>query len=241
MKVVLLHGHGRKGSTYHISHILIEKIKGISKFDEVFIPSVIKNGCTGCYSCIEDETRCPYYKEKSEVMKLVEEADLLIFTTPTYCMGPSAQLKAFMDLTFTYWMSHKPRVCMFGKKAVVISTAAGAGSSKAMEPIARMLFYWGIPKTYKYGISVQAMGWSGVSEKKKIKIDMDVSKLAKKISRNKPPHVNIKTKFMFLMMRMMQKGNMGSGPMERKYWDDLGWLGKERPWKKIQSQRKIEY
>ena len=47
-------------------------------------------------------------------------------------------MKAFMDLTFTYWMSHRPRACMFSKKAVVISTAAGTGTKSAIKDIAKL-------------------------------------------------------------------------------------------------------
>lgn len=234
MKIALIHGHARKGSTYNISHILIDKLCGAAELKEVFIPETIKNGCTGCYSCIEDEALCPYYQEKTRIMESVEQADLLIFTTPTYCMAPSAQLKAFMDLTFTYWLSHKPRENMFRKRAIVISTCAGAGSGKAIEPVARMLFYWGVPSVYKYGMSVQAMSWDGVSEKKKLKIDKDMTRLAKKLSVKNPPKIGFKTRFMFSMMRMMQIKNMGSSATERKYWEDMGWLGKNRPWKKKQ-------
>lgn len=232
MKIALIHGHIRKGSTYNISRILIDKIYGATDVNEVFIPHLIKNGCIGCYSCIEDETRCPFYTEKAKIMKVIEEADLLVFTTPTYCMAPSSQMKQFMDLTFTYWMSHKPRANMFHKRAVVISTCAGAGSNKAIEPIARMLFYWGVPAVHRYGLSVQAMSWDGVSDKKKDKIEKDMAKLARKVSTKKSPRVGFKTRFMFNMMRMIQNAHMGSGEIERKYWEDMGWLGKDRPWKK---------
>lgn len=68
------------------------------------------------------------YEKKERIMDAVEKADLLISTTPTYCMRASSPMKALIDLTFTYWMSYKPRVCIFSKKAVVISTAAGTGA-----------------------------------------------------------------------------------------------------------------
>lgn len=235
MKVVLIHGHNRKGSTYHIAWMLVDELEKEGKvegIDEVFVPQIIKNGCFGCYSCIESEEKCPYYKEKMQVMNLIEAADLLIFTTPTYCMAPSAQMKQFMDLTFTYWMPHKPRTFMFQKKAVVISTAAGTGCKKAIEPIARMLFYWGVPLVKKYGVAVQAKSWDEVTEKRKQKIAKDIVVLARKLSNKKQPSVRIKTKFMFSVMRMMQKNNMGSGLKEREYWESMGWLGKDRPWKK---------
>ena len=35
----------------------------------------------------------------------------------------------------------------------------------------------------------------------------------------------------FQSMGMMQKGGMGSSPMEKEYWENNGWLGTKRPWK----------
>ena len=41
-----------------------------------------------------------------KIMTAVESADVLIFTTPTYCMRASTPMKSFIDLTFNYWMIH---------------------------------------------------------------------------------------------------------------------------------------
>lgn len=82
---------------------------------------------------------------------------MLIVTTPTYCMHVSAPLKAFIDLTFDNWMSHRPRKCMFSKRAVIVSTSAGSSSKSAMKDVEDALFYLGVPSITKYGIAVQAM------------------------------------------------------------------------------------
>jgi len=37
-------------------------------------------------------------------------------------------------------------------------------------------------------------------------------------------------RLIFMLMRMMQKANMGSGDADRAYWENKGWLGKARPW-----------
>lgn len=229
MRITLIHGQNHMGSTYHIGKLLAEQFEN-SDIQEFFLPRDLEHFCLGCYKCIEDDEKCPFYNEKSRIMQAVESADLLIFTTPTYCMRASASMKAFMDLTFTYWMSHRPRACMFSKKAVVISTAAGTGTKSAIKDIVNTLFYWGVPCIKKYGIAVQAMNWEQVSPKKKAKINKDIAKLAGTIRKAKV-HVGIKTRFMFSMMRMMQLNDWGSGKAEKDYWKQNGWLDKERPWK----------
>lgn len=231
MKVVLIHGQNHKGSSYHIGRMIADKMQGTNEITEFFLPRDLNHFCLGCYNCIEDDAKCPFYDDKRKIRNAVEAADVLIFTTPTYCMHASAPMKSFMDLTFTYWMVHRPRKCMFSKRAVVVSTAAGTGMKSAMKDITNTLFYWGVPYVKSYGVAVQAMSWDGVNEKKKVKIEKDIAKLARKLSVGKKPSVGIKTRFMFKVMGVMQSAGMGSSPAEKEYWEQNGWLGKKRPWK----------
>lgn len=230
MKIVLVHGQNHKGSSYTIGRMIADKITGEKTVTEFFLPKDLNHFCAGCYACIDDEEKCPFYAEKRRITAEIEQADVLIFTTPTYCMRASAPMKSFLDLTFTYWMSHKPRMCMFRKRAVIVSTAAGAGAGSAVKDAANALRYWGISDITKYGIAVQAMNWDAVSEKKKAKIGADTDKIAMRLSRAKKPPVSLKTKGLFCIMRMMQIHHMGAGEAERNYWEKNGWLGKNRPW-----------
>lgn len=229
MIITVINGQNHKGSTYNIAKILLDNL-GENEVHEFFLPRDLDHFCTGCYSCIKDETMCPFFEEKKKIMDMIEKSDLLIFTTPTYCMSASSQMKAFIDLTFTYWMSHRPRRSMFSKKAVVISTAAGAGAKKATKLISDTLFYWGVPYVKCYGKAIQAANWDQVKPELKTKIESDMKSLSKKIMTSKV-RVGIKTRFMFSMMRMLQVKNMGSGEEERNYWKENGWLDKKRPWK----------
>ena len=231
MKIVMLNGQNHKGSTYHIGRLIADKISGSNEIREFFFPRDMNHFCVGCYKCIEDEKACPYYEEKKVILDAVEEADVLIVTTPTYCLHVSAPLKAFIDLTFDFWMSHRPRNCMFSKRAVIVSTSAGSSSKSAMKDVEDALFYLGVPSIIKYGIAVQAMSWDGIKSSRKEKIERDTSKIAEKLGRREKIHVGIKTKVIFNMMRMMQKNGWGSSPVEKEYWEKNGGPGRKRPWK----------
>ncbi len=231
MNIVLIHGQNHKGSSYHIGHMIADKVSAEKEITEFFLPKDLNHFCLGCYRCIEGDENCPFYEEKNKIMSAVEAADLLIFTTPTYCLRASAPMKSFLDLTFTYWMSHRPRACMFSKKAVVISTAAGAGAKSATKDISTSLFCWGVPCIKKIGVALQAMNWDMVSEIKKEKLEKLTTKLAKKLSNTKKPFVGLKTRFLFFVMSKMQSGGMSSSPIEKTYWEENGWLAKNRPWK----------
>lgn len=231
MKIVMVHGQNHKGSTYNIGRMIANKLCDEDNIVEFFLPRDLNHFCLGCYACIEDDTKCPFYEVKNKIMAEIESADVLIFTTPTYCMRASAPMKSFIDLTFNYWMIHKPRRCMFNKRAIVVSTAAGIGTKTAIKDITNTLLYWGVPQILSYGISVQAMNWNGVSDSKKQKIEKDTTRIVDKILKRKCAKVGTKTKALFMMMRMMQKKGWGSGEAEKEYWEQNGWMGKERPWK----------
>lgn len=243
MKIVLIHGQNHKGSTYHIGRMIGDGISkeaaGTTKsggdmekeITEFFLPRDLNHFCLGCYQCIQGDENCPFYEEKNKIMQAVEEADILIFTTPTYCLRASAPMKTFIDLTYTYWMSHRPRKSMFTKKAVVVSTSAGTGSKTAIKDVTTALFYWGVPYIKSYGVALQAMNWDMVAPGKKEKIRKDTARLAKKLSDGKAPSVGIKTRFIFWIMAGMQSRGLGSSPTEKEYWEENGWLGKKRPWK----------
>ena len=230
MKIVMLNGQNHRGSSYHIGRAVIDRIEGEKEVTEFFFPKDLDHFCLGCYRCIEDAAACPFYEEKKVILDAIDGADLLVVTTPTYCMHVSAPLKAFIDLTFDLWMSHRPMASMFTKRALIVSTAAGTGTGSAMKDVQDALVYMGVPKIVKYGLSVQAMNWEGVDRKKKAKIERDAARIAKQLSTDKAPAVGIRTRFLFRMMGMLQKKGWNSSPVETAYWKEKGWLDGKKPW-----------
>lgn len=234
MKIVLIHGQNHKGSTWNVANILLQNISCEKEVKEFFLPRDLNHFCMGCYSCLEDRDKCPFWNEKKIINDAIKEAELLVFTTPNYCMMPSAPMKAFLDLFYTNWLSHKPQEEMFRKRAVVISTTAGAGAGKAAGLVANNLFNWGIPKIYKYGIVVNAINWKMVPEKKKTKVEKDMKRLGMKLSNKTNIHIGLKMKILFWFYGGMQKANWGASPHEKEYWELRGWLNGKKPWREEQ-------
>ena len=231
MKIVLIHGQNHKGSTWHIGNLLVQKIPGDKEVKEYFLPRDLNHFCAGCFACLEARERCPYWREKAPIQQDLLGADLLIFTSPNYCMMPSAPMKAFLDLFFTNWMSHKPLREMFSKRAVVISTAAGAGAKNTVKLIGNNLENWGIPEIHPYAAVVNAMNWEMVPPKKKARIDKDMDKLARKLYRSGRVSVGVRTRILFWFYGSMQKADWGASPAEKQYWEENGWLPGGKPWK----------
>jgi len=232
MKITIIHGQNRKQSSYHIGTLLANKMtSNPNDINEIVLPRDMPEFCQGCAVCIlKDETYCPHYHYIEPLTKHIDEADLLIFTTPVYAFHASGSMKAFLDHYSYRWMSHRPEETMFSKQAVCISTAAGAGMKSAIKTIKDSLFYWGVARIYSYGVAVGATSWNEVSEKKKEKIQDKIEKLATKIkkkhSKVKP---SIKTKVVFLVMRHTQ--SLAWNKVDNNYWMAKGWTDKKRPWK----------
>lgn len=123
---------------------------------------------------------------------------------------------------------------MFLKRAVVISSAAGAGTKSAMKDIMTSLSYWGIPYIKTMGVSVAACSWNDVSQKNKDKIERKAIKLAEKVRNKKYLRTSLKIKVMFSLLRSNMRKQDVSGTIlsgDCLYWKANGWLEKERPWK----------
>jgi multimeric flavodoxin WrbA len=229
MKIFLIHGQNHKGSTYHIGRMLAEKLEG--EIREFFLPKDFGEFCTGCTQCfMKEESRCPHYDRLLPITEVMDEADVLIFTSPVYVYHVTAPMKTFLDHYGYRWLVHRPEERMFKKQAVCISTAAGAGMKSANKDIADSLFYWGVPVIYKYGIAVRAVSYDRINDKRKAAIDRKTTALARKIkARNGKVKPGLKTRGLFYILRMAQK--KGWNEADSQYWRQKGWTEKKRPWK----------
>jgi len=228
MKITLIHGQNRLGSTYHIARMMAEKIGG--EIEEFFLPKDCGEGCHGCFICLyKGREHCPHYGQIGSILDSMLSSDVIIIGSPTYVMEMTGHLKSFFDHLFTAWLSHRPEAPMFSKIAVVISTAAGFGMNGVTKSMAKQLFYLGVPKVYRLPVRVAATSWDDV--KGKDIIDAKAEKIAQKIiQKNGKVKPGIKLKFMFSILRQMHKNNDWA-PLDKKHWTDNGWLGKGRPWK----------
>lgn len=230
MKITVIYGTMRKQSTYNIARKFIDKLSCGDKVLEFFLPKDAPNFCNGCFSCFEGRI-CPHKDYINPIAKAMDEANLIIFASPVYVYHVSGQLKTLLDHLGYRWMVHRPSKSMFKKQVLVISTAAGAGCKSTNKDVLDSCFFWGVSKTYSYGLNVFASCWNGVSEKLKEKIDKDVEKISEKIkNQSKVIKPSIKVRGFFNIMRIMHKKNKLSD-VDTQYWKEKGWLNNKRPWK----------
>ena len=231
MKVLIICGTNHKGSTYHIGRIIAEKLVAAENISEVFLPRDFDEFCCGCTNCfVKSEDSCPHYAKLKPITQLIDNSDVIILTSPVYVYHATGQMKALLDHYGWRWMSHRPDERMFGKQAVVVATAAGAGVKSTMKDMADSCFYWGIPQTYRLGKAIRAVNWDGVSPKLKDTINAKADRIAKKIlKRQGKVPISIRTKAFFKLMSLMQRNGWNKADVD--YWKDKGWTGSKRPWK----------
>ncbi|MBQ9059780.1 MAG: flavodoxin family protein [Firmicutes bacterium] len=98
MKVVLFNGSPRKGNTVTALEALRQ---GLARIPDAEIEEIRAEGknilpCRACDAC-GSMSRCIFADDSPEINKSVEEADAIVFATPVYWWGMSAQLKLIID------------------------------------------------------------------------------------------------------------------------------------------------
>lgn len=99
MKVLIITGSPHSDGTS--SHLAKQFMRGAyAKGHDVHLVdagNLAIRGCLGCNYCRKHENVCVQRDEMTEIMPYVLAADLILFSSPVYLMGPSAQLKTILD------------------------------------------------------------------------------------------------------------------------------------------------
>lgn len=143
MNILVIHGSPRRGNSWDVLNIVKENLDKDIKitYKIVELSKVDLKICVGCYGCIfKGEDKCPHYIEMAPIVEELEMCDGLIMTTPVYSLQLSGILKNFIDhMSYNF---HRPRY--FTKKALIITTTAGAGDRSTAKYLKKVLEYWGI-------------------------------------------------------------------------------------------------
>lgn len=232
MKITVINGNMRHGSTWHCMDILRQELSrhGEAETTEFFLPKDMPHFCKGCFSCIVNgEHTCPHEESMAPITKAMLEADVIILTSSVYALDVTGQLKTLLDHLCYMWMSHRPNPGMFNKVGVTIVTTAGAGLGHTTKTMRNSLRFWGVKRLFSYKNAVSAMKWSDVKQKKQDKVKQDMAAIAKQINKavGKAERPLFRSFFFKLMKGMMKKNTWNL--TDRKHWEDNGWLGGAKP------------
>ena len=107
-KILVLNGSPKKnGNTSKLSCWFAagarSKGAGVEVINDAFL-KYKSSGCTSCRTCQKiKEYECVINDGAKAVLKKLAKADVIVFATPLYFYGPSAQLKVIIDRMFSLY------------------------------------------------------------------------------------------------------------------------------------------
>ena len=222
--------HSRNiGSTHTISTMLLDEIKRVEPATEVhqFVVASFPS-CVGCFSCFASgEQLCPHYEKVHPIVSAIENADVVILDSPTYCMGITGAMKSFLDHMGYRWFAHRPHPSMASKIGVAISTTGSMGAGSVTKALKKHFFGWSAAKYYRLSFSVMGTGWDEIKEKKKEKITRAVKTTARKIVKKAgKAKRSLYLRFILNVMKSVHKKNDWF-PLDKAWWQEHGWIKSE--------------
>lgn len=132
MKILMLTGSPRKHGT---TSLLAESFrKGaeaaghtVERLDTAFMKV---SPCTACYACRKNKGKCAKNDDMTPLLGddgLIMDADVIVFVTPLYYFGMSAQLKIVLDRFYALGRKVREK-----KQKAILLVASGDGNEEVM-------------------------------------------------------------------------------------------------------------
>lgn len=104
MKLICLLGSPRReGNSATIAAELVTKAQELgAETETVYLNELTYRGCQACYACKKGSETCVIKDDLAPVLEKVKAADAVVFASPVYYGDVTAQLKSFIDRTFSY-------------------------------------------------------------------------------------------------------------------------------------------
>ena len=146
MKVLCILGSARKrGNTAAVLGWVEGELRANGhEVERVDVASKDVRGCIGCMRCKQDpdELFCPIADDAQDIFRRMIESDAVIYATPLYCWGFSAQLKLLIDrhicLVTGYEDPATAKSLVAGKRMALLVTceeSAGEGNTDTLSTI----------------------------------------------------------------------------------------------------------
>lgn len=96
MKILVINGSPRKGNTYACVNAFVEGAGANNQVEVIEADKLNISPCRGCGAC-ESKNGCVAKDDSNVVVDKVVAADMIVFASPIYWWGVTAQLKTVID------------------------------------------------------------------------------------------------------------------------------------------------
>lgn len=141
MNILTLHGSARqKGNTARLLTVFEKELENLGhSAQRIYVPGKEIKGCIGCGKCKDrpDKIGCVQKDDCEGVLTQMIEADALLFASPAYFWGFTAQMKLLIDRSYSLVCGyHTPQHSSLieGKRAALLITGGGIYTDN-VEPI----------------------------------------------------------------------------------------------------------
>jgi multimeric flavodoxin WrbA len=181
--------------------------------------------CRGCMFCYElGEKSCPLKDGYLDAIARINEADAVIFYSPTYALSMSGLMKTFFDRSS--YVLHRPY--FKGRHALVLTASASWGERPALRTLRRIVSMMGFSMEGEVAIvNSRYEGSLKYQEKIRRKLVRMANWLTIAVKSGKP----VKPTVLELMAFQFQKSafgrETGGCANDRLYWRQSGWSARE--------------
>jgi len=138
MQITTLLGSAKKsGNTATVLEWVEEELKSLGhNVEQIYLNNKLIKCCLGCAKCREkpDEIACVQIDDAIEILERMISSEIVLFASPVYFWGFSAQIKALIDRSYSLVTNyHKPghTSLMEGKRIGLLVTGGGAYENNA--------------------------------------------------------------------------------------------------------------
>ncbi|MEZ5562974.1 MAG: NAD(P)H-dependent oxidoreductase [Gammaproteobacteria bacterium] len=225
MKVLAIIGTPtrEKGYTTRSVEVLEQSLRRKSdvQFEYLYLEDRNLSRCQGHLSCVKfGERQCPFHDEIAPIKAAIEAADVVIFASPVHCFNVSTLMKNLIDL-FVYQM-HRPQ--FFGKKAVVVTAAAGAGQGAVLKYLRKTARIWGFDVVAQFGTHAGLFAHENYQPKLAAAAARVADKMIAEVKRGKTGAPGLAELINFRVWRSVVARTREASPYDWNHWQASGWL-----------------
>lgn len=212
-----------KGYTTRTVEVLEQSLKSKSEieFEYLYLEDRNLSRCQGYLSCVKfGEQQCPFHDEIAPIKAAIEAADVVILASPVHCFNVSTLMKNLIDLFV--WQMHRPQ--FFGKKAVVVTAAAGAGQNAVLKYLHKTARIWGFDVVAQFGTHAGLFTHEKYQPKLAAAAARVADRIIAEVKRGQRGAPGLADLINFRVWRSVVARTREASPYDWNHWQKSGWL-----------------